>query len=135
MEDYTFYDFATPRKGKKIIGRIARISNRAGSRRISFSKEISDEIKEIKPCKLRLRRDNITGDVHMIFNPEIGLAVHFPYEGKKSTEANSIEAVTLLSKFFNQEGATFDLFLSENLANDERYKTYRLNPACPDRQD
>ena len=127
MEDYTFYDFSTPCRGRQITRRIARICNKKGYRRIYFSKEIADEIKDIDQCKLRLRRDNITGDVHMIFNTEIGLPVRFPNSGK--AEINSLEAVTLLSKFFSQGEATFDLDLSENLANDARFKTFKLTPS------
>ncbi len=131
--DFTFYDFANSnRNGRKITPEdIIVVNNKKGHYSIVFNRFVSETIKKTKNVKLRIRVDNVTGDIHLVFNKEIGLDVstnHKHFESDKNISVNNKDMVSLIFKLLKTDINILrkEIRISSNLSNTDEYCTYKI---------
>ena len=120
MEYYTFYDFeAKPTRSGRYI-HFSKTNKLCLSR---VSKNIAKEIEQKRLTKCRVRRDNITGEICLVFNKDKGAQV------SRNTNGIFIRGGEKFYDFFRAmfdiDGQdTFNLNLSENKSNSDEFLTY-----------
>lgn len=72
MEDYTFYDFETKDERPTRYIHFSKINKVCSAR---MSKDIAKEIDSSGLTRCRVRRDNITGEICLVFNKDKGAQV------------------------------------------------------------
>jgi hypothetical protein len=124
-EDYTFYDFFQKNKSRIPDNHIS-ISWHKRTYYLLISINISKEIRESGLDKLRVRVDNITNDIHLLFNNEVGLPVNL--EGEIAIRINNLDLVKLIYNHFSIKEKHVRLPISNNLSNNpSKYLTYKIN--------
>lgn len=126
MEDFTFFDFAPATgQGRKLEENTFGVNNKLGNRYVTFSKNKSNEIIDGEFDHLRVREDNITGDLCFVFTKNTGLP--FNYKNKKSIIINSKQLVDFLSSKMGVNLGENKVFkLSENMAKTNDFLTYKI---------
>lgn len=127
MEDYTFIDFdnGSVQRAIKFVGREMLISSNKHSMYIRLSNSVSDEIDRKSLDRLRIRIDNLTGDIYLVFNCSIGLSFHKRI-GRKTISINSKELVEKLNSLIKNNELKRIEKLSDDLSNSDLYATYKI---------
>lgn len=126
MEDYTFFDFENSRRGREISGFAMRVYNKRGNRRVQFSKNVGEVVTKRGLSKLRIRKDNMTGRIHLLFNRDKGVTIknngsNSPF----SLRVNSVDMAAFLVKTFSlMDGDVLNL--SDDLSQSDEYATFEV---------
>lgn len=128
MEDFTFYDFTSNERGRRLQKNQFSINHKKGNFSVTFCIETSKQILDRELMFVRIRKDNITGDLHFIFNKQTGCKI--------SVTGKSSKNVTIINKefamFFVKElrlSSDSDRDIAEhsnNLSNSGDYLTYKI---------
>lgn len=130
MEDFTFFDFTeSTRKGS---GRRLREHTFSvvynDSSCITINIEDGKIIREKQMTHLRVRKDNVTGELCLVFNKERGI----PLKLEKDVQTTTIQCKALVEFLYHElslrlEKRTRHIFsISENIANSDEYVTFRI---------
>lgn len=118
-EDFTFFDFERPERQKRVINKgVASLVVCKTTRYLYINIDDSKEIAEKKLLRLRVRLDNITGAIHLVFNKTNG-AVGRVKKGSGGIEFNNQSLVNFLLERFGyrtDEMGSFRLSIGTNLA-------------------
>lgn len=138
FNDFEFIDFAPSNSGRgtrlshEYYVSISRHTNsRNKSYRITFSQSVSDCVMSRGLKNLRIRRDNVTGDLHIIFlNANDMQCARVTYD-KKSTGRVILNNKQLCAFFAQLADLSGDFSpihfeLSRDLSNSEMYATYQI---------
>lgn len=142
-KDFTFLDFKPARGGaKKLSGeyqyffsvsRHTKAESRCNSYRTAFSTKVSEVVFLKGLTHFRLRRDNITGDLHIIFlKDSSGQCAKVCWEGRAGEKGVVRMYNKELCNFFaSQIGRKGDFNptywqLSEDLSNNDDYATFKI---------
>ena len=130
MEDFTFYDFEKkPSITDRTIGKghIA-INYKKKNMCVSFGVHESSDIIKAKLMKVRVRVDNITGDMHLVFNREVGAPATIRNE-KNITIVNQqlVDFLMCALCLPLTDGTRPIIDISDNLSNSNDYITYKIN--------
>lgn len=127
MEDFTFLDFTANRGSKRLENHT--ISFYFGSTSaMTLNIEDSKVIRDKDLTHLRLRIDNLTGELALIFNKKMGLELKKNRDNYGVTICNK-SLVTALHQYLHLpiEGKTYHVFaISEDKANSEDYATFKI---------
>lgn len=128
MEDYTFYDFETRPQSARMSDNELSINHSEKNKSITFNIQVSDEIIQSGLMKLRVRKDNITGDLHLILNREHGSKITFTGKTRKNvTVINKALAEFLVKELQLDEKSIRDVInISKNISNSNEYRTYKI---------
>ena len=75
-EDYSYFDFVSVRGGReKMNANQCSLNFTKHTRGITINQEVTRYLSERNLNKVRIRYDNITGDVCLVFNREIGTII------------------------------------------------------------
>ena len=75
VEDFTFFDFAAQADRTRLKSNQFSINRKRKNQMLTFNKEVSCLAMERGLLFLRIRKDNITGDLHPVFTKDTGLPV------------------------------------------------------------
>lgn len=125
-ENYTYLDFTN--RHCAYTGRIIKVYGRSDGIITRFSDELTDEIQAKGMTHMRVRLDNITGELHLVFNKK-GIGIPVKKNGKENTCTirNKDLGQYLIERFGAYEMAEIEA--SEDLANTEEYITYHITKA------
>ena len=127
MKDFTFYDFTNGvGQGRKLAENSFSINNKKGNRYVTFGKDKSLEIIQGGFEHLRVREDNITGDLHFVFTKDMGLS--FGYKNNnKSVIINNKQLVEFLSMRLGVNLGDNKAFkISDNMSKTSEFLTYKI---------
>mgnify|MGYP007098721011 CR=1 FL=1 len=136
-EDFTFFDFENKRAGRNTIpenGFQIYILNSAKSNNyaISMGKRASTSIIQKGLNKMRIRVDNITGQIHLVFNKSIGKNLYKPTKGSKICRVGGVDVVKCIVEHFGGAISRQETALkymgdcSNDLSNSDEYATFEL---------
>ena len=136
MEDFTFYDFekVSPVRERKIEDGYVAINYKNKGSYITLSKRETNDIQSEGLSKVRVRVDNITGAMHLVFNNEHGVAVTFKKSygyNIKTTNAilSSQQLVDFIVERLNLEkkdGSRYLVNIGNNLSKTDGFLTYNV---------
>lgn len=127
MEDFTFYDFSTSvGKGRKLEENTFSINNKKGNRYVTFCKSKSIEIINGGYKYLRVREDNITGDLHFVFTKNIGLKFNYKDSATSVLIMNKQLVDFLLEKLSAKNEDRVVCRLSDNISRADDFLTYKI---------
>ena len=139
-EDYTFIDFTPIAKGKaltkgkiSIFARPVRVKNgRRDSAYNAFRINAVDaaHLQRLGLDMLRLRRDNLTGELYLVFNSTVGLKLKFEQNARSAVIASG-ELVEYLANWAGAKpdgnGITrAELEISDDLSNSPDFATFHI---------
>ena len=129
MEDFTFFDFGqtTQRSGYMKADEFS-LNHTKNNYTVTLNMEVSNMIREGKFDHLRIRMDNITGEIHLIFTRDKGLKFRSEEGIKKNVSISSKEMVQFLVHQFgiNDESGREIIKISKNLANSNDFLTFKI---------
>lgn len=129
MEDFTFFDFDKPSSVRERAiqeGQMA-INYKNKNSYITFGQKETQEIACADLTKVRVRLDNITGAVHLVFNKEKGAAVTF--KNRKNAVISNQELVNFVMdklKLPKKYGERHIVYIGCNLSNVDGFITYNI---------
>ena len=129
MDNLTFYDFDKASRGNRITGRKIRLHNKSGNRSITFSSDCALEIGAIATPKMRIAENNLTGEIYIVINSEIGIDIrqnNSPSSKNPSLIVYSKQVTDLLVSKLGLTEVKTDIELSGNLANRTDLLTYKI---------
>lgn len=128
MEDFTFFDFDKSPRGCVMKADEFSLNHKAQYYTITFNMEVSTMIRKGGYKYLRIRHDNITGELHFIFTKNKGLQF--------STEKNHAKNITIKNKdmvlfLINKLNISYNsvrtaIKISKNLANSNEFLTFKI---------
>ena len=129
MEDFTFFDFdegSKIRERKIEKGQMA-INYKTKNAYATMSREDTDDIANAGLDKVRIRVDNITGAMHLVFNKEKGATVTLKNK-KNATMSNQKMVEFLLEKLRleKKDGTRYLIDIGCNLSNVDGVITYNI---------
>lgn len=132
MEDFTFFDFKPNAKGRgTLYHNEARLTNGMQNKTLYFNARIRGLVFSMGLTKLRIRKDNLTGDVHFVFNKDTGL----PCGGvtKKNLYFANKEMICALYDILglDKNNKIYTLTLSDNMAKGGEFLTYKIIGKTP----
>ena len=122
--DFEFLNFGCKRKGAHAISKNeVSVSIKSGSGRVAFGRDLNAEVEPYK--YLRIARQRMTSELYFVFNNEAGIEVR---ERKCDgvLYITNKELAAYLFKHYNIEGEYTRINISDNLANDGDFATYRI---------
>lgn len=129
MEDFTFFDFDKPTgvRERMIQEGQAAINYKKKGSYLTFGQKETSDLFSAQLNHVRIRVDNITGAVHMVFNKDKGAAVTLR-SGKNAVIGNQelINFVMDKLKLDKKEGERYMIDIGKNLSNTEDFITYNL---------
>lgn len=93
---YTFHDFHKKGKGRPIKANIIRLHNKVGNRTIAINVYLSNVLRERDTTDLRIREDNYTGEIDLIFGKK-GLAPQKKLNTNHAILYGCLEAVEFIA--------------------------------------
>lgn len=127
MEDFTFYDFGNS-NSRKLEPNHFSVNHKKSNYSVTFNLNTSKQILDSGLIFVRIRKDNITGDLHFVFNKQLGCKV--------SETGNSRKNVTIINKKLtmflveelklSSESDRDVVEHSNNLSNSSDYLTYKI---------
>lgn len=128
MEDYTFYDFETPKKDSRIIAEgTAVIYYRSKNKYLIFGKTESEEIRNNGLVRMRVRIDNITGAIHFVFNKTKGAMYKASGKNVKFTINDMVEFLMVHLRLERKEGSRHVINIGKNLSRISDCITYKVS--------
>lgn len=126
MEDFTFFDFESKGTSFGIAPHTFAINRKKGNYTVVMSKSDSKTIIENNLLRLRLRQDNITGDLHFVFNATTGAKC--VVKNKHNVTVANRELVEFLTKAlgYEENGERVIADISEDIANTKEYVTFLI---------
>jgi len=130
MEDYTFDDFDKSCTRSKLQENEISINYKKSNHTVTFNQDVSAEIVIGGLTHVRIRKDNITGDIHFVFNNTTGCAATIRNtKGAKNIIIINKDLVDFLVKELNLDKnvSRSVIEISGNLANrSSEYLTYKI---------
>lgn len=129
MEDFTFYDFTYKNRCSSIGENKFALNNTEKTCCLTFNVETSAEIIKNGLLFLRLRVDNITGDMHLVFTKDTGLKLQLSGSStRKNVLAKNKSLVAMLSERLgiSKQSGRYLVGISGNMANSTEYLTYKI---------
>lgn len=129
MEDFTFYDFEKkPAVSDRTIGKgHAALNYNKKNMCLSFGVHESTDIIKAKLMKVRVRVDNITGDMHLVFNRDQGAQATIKNQKNISIlNKDLVEFLMTTQCLPLNEGSRHIIDISGNLSNSPDYITYKI---------
>lgn len=129
MEDFTFYDFTSSDGKRRLQENQFSINHKKSNHSVTVCQQLSTTILNTKLLYLRIRKDNITGDIHFVFNREVGckITTNGSSENKNVTIINKPLVEFLVKELSLSESSERDVLeLSKNLSNSPDYLTYKI---------
>lgn len=125
-EDFTFFDFDCGRLSSRSIGKGQfAINNKRGNYKVTMNVEDSKTIIDNDLTFVRLRQDNVTGALHIIFNRTTGAKCT---RNKLNVTISNKEMVKFLIKILGYEDSEERVLvdISENISRSNEYATYLI---------
>lgn len=128
MEDFTFYDFEKkPAVSDRTIGKgHAALNYNKKNMCLSFGTHESADIIKANLMKVRVRVDNITGDMHLVFNRDQGAPATIKKKNINVVNKDLVEFLITTQCLSLKEGSRHIIDISENLSNSKDYITYKI---------
>ena len=129
MEDFTFYDFEKKAGiNERTIGKgHAALNYNKKNKCLSFGVHESADIIKAKLMKVRVRVDNITGDMHLVFNRDQGAPATIKNQKNISVVNSQLVDFLMTTMCFDlTEGSRPIIDISDNLSNSADYITYKI---------
>lgn len=127
MEDFTFYDFDGNSDKRKIHKGTAVVMFKSEHNKyLLFGKTETEEIKKRGLIKMRVRVDNITGEIHFVFNKEHGAkAVNI----ERNLKFTNTDLVVFLMEHLNlgKKEGRYIINIGENLSRTNEFITYKVS--------
>ena len=129
MEDFTFYDFEKkPSVSDRTIGKgHAALNYNKRNMCLSFGTHESADIIKADLLKVRVRVDNITGDMHLVFNRQQGAPATIKNQKNISVVNKDLVEFLMTTQCLPlEDGSRHIIDISENLSNSKDYITYKI---------
>ena len=128
MEDFTFFDFESRNWRSRMEDDEFAVNHSVSYKSVTFNQAISEEIIRSGLTKVRIRKDNITGDLHFVFNSENGSRITVTGKTRKNVVVANRSLVGFLVEQLrlDEDSARDVMHLSKNLANAGGYLTYKI---------
>lgn len=134
--DFTFFDFESKRGGRNTIPergfQLYILKGKSQNYTLSMGKLVSKQIIEKGLDKMRIRVDNITGQIHLVFNKTIGKSLNKPPKGSCICRVGGRELVKCIidhmGGVLTPQNAALKLIgdCSPDLSNSKDYATFEL---------
>ena len=129
MEDFSYIDFKQGGLRKRIEDNEISICFTKACKVISFSKNVSQEIKDRGLKYVRLVKSNLTSEfLFVISNDTKGIKLS-NLDNKNYIRIHCIDLIIFLRKTFSLHGEYERLFIGKNIANFEEFMTFKLTKA------
>lgn len=125
MEDFTFYDFNGNPDKRKIQKGTAVVMFKSGHKYLLFGKTETDEINKSGLIKMRVRVDNITGEIHFVFNKNHGAEAVNRERNLKFTNADLVVFLMEHLNLGKKEGR-YIINIGSDLSKTKDYITYKV---------
>ena len=129
MEDFTFFDFDKPTgvRERTIQEGQAAINYKKKGSYLTFGQKETHDLYSLGLNKIRIRLDNITGAVHLVFNKDKGAAVTLR-SGKNAVVSNQelINFVMDKLKLQKKDGERHIIDIGCNLSKTNEFITYNI---------
>lgn len=128
MEDFTFYDFGNGSSCRIGDDQIA-INHKKNNYSITFSQTKSKEILKSGLKRVRIRVDNITGEIHFVINNDFGAILGRTGSGSSvNVKIGNKQLVKFLCNRlkFDEKSDRDLVYISNDLANNKDYITYKI---------
>ena len=122
-KDYVFHDFSDKSR-VSLKSDVITVFTGKTAPTLAVNSIIGEEIWNRQLLRLRVREDLLTGQLHLVFNREHGVAGR--REKKNMKWSNKELVVFLKDRLSLEEGKTTRLKISENLANSDGFMTYEI---------
>lgn len=128
MEDFTYYDFTGCERRKRMNANQFAVNHSKNNKSVTFNQEVSSIVLKRDLMFLRVRVDNATGDIHLIFTKDTGCKLTTTGKTAKNVIAiNKSLSDFLVEKLHLHDGSGRDLItMSDNLANSKDFLTYKI---------
>ena len=128
VEDFTFFDFAAQADRTRLKSNQFSINRKRKNQMLTFNKEVSCLAMERGLLFLRIRKDNITGDLHLVFTKDTGLPVTPTGTLKTNVLARSPQLISFLEKelCLPPGDSRCIALMSEDLSNSPDYLTFKI---------
>ena len=127
MEDFTFYDFEKKHTGRTLEGLQFSVNRKPGQCMVYFNPLLSEMISKKRLTHLRVREDNITGELHFVFNKERGIPINAKDNHVKNIIVRNKELTTFLAtKTGHSNDRMFYIKTTSDLSNSKDYCTIKL---------
>ena len=129
MEDFTFFDFEKKKAGQKLAIEegTAALNYKIKDSFLSFGIAESAAIIKNNLLRMRVRLDNITGAIHLVFNKDQGAQA--TVKNDKNVTILNQELVAFLVdklKLDKKEGERYIIKIGKNLSNTDGFITYNI---------
>lgn len=129
--DFTIIDFENAQRGRRVLqDNEATIKDDGHNRILYINKHVRDIVVKAGCTKLRIRKDNLLGNLHLIFSKEQGLQCSDKKKAQLCYANKPLVEFLFKELGFAQGSGIYKLELGENLSTNPDYYIYGVKVAA-----